>query len=52
MEIINWVEREAQKLCGRSPYYIVKWTEEERRSATVLLAPPRDPLLPQVPTSQ
>ena len=25
--IINWVEREAQKLCGQSPYYIVRWID-------------------------
>ena len=41
MEIINWVEREAQKLCGQSPYYIVRVDRYGSRSLSIHLDPSR-----------
>jgi len=48
VEIINWVEREAQKLCGRSPYYIVQWIKADRgvqSNSSIPSGPSRDPLV-------
>jgi hypothetical protein len=42
MGIINWVERKAQKLGGRSPYYIV-WMDRIDRAPLDPFDPSRDP---------